>query len=145
MPDLFIKGPMDDFSTLAPKSRFGSLRIWFAILVIVGLLAMLYVGYKIFTKPKAVPSKQFSSSVSFLFPTAYAQGTQSTPSIGSAGASSDLKQVLMVGLFCVLALILLASVSVVFFGRDPARVSAASDVLKTVLGFFIGAATGLLR
>ncbi len=145
MADLFMRESPEAFAKRKPTSRFGALRLWFAILVIIGLLAMLFVGYRVLTRPKTAPAQKSQSLISFLIPTAHAQGAQPTPTISSAGASSDLRQTLMVGLFAILAVILLASVFVVFFGKDPGRVSAASDVLKTVLGFFIGAATGLLR
>ena len=46
------------------------------------------------------------------------------------------------GIFGVLAVVLLLSGGVTFFSTNSNQVAAASDVLQTCLGFFIGVATG---
>lgn len=148
MRNLFFKSPPDSFAVMAPSERLSALRIGFLILIIIGLLAMVYVGYKLLSKPEITPVQKVGSLLDSLVPTAHAQATTPTPipipSISSAGVSRDLKPYLMLGLFTVLALVLFMSLGGVFFGRDPAKVSVASDILKMVLGFFIGAATGLI-
>jgi len=47
----------------------------------------------------------------------------------------------MVGIVAILAVLLLASLGAVLFGKEPDKVSVAGDILKTLLGFFIGIAT----
>jgi hypothetical protein len=138
-----FKGKESDVALMAPPARIAALRPWILILLIIGVLAMLFVGYRILIKPKPSPTPRSSNSLSFFVPTVYAQS--GTPNDRSPSMSSDLRQDVMVGLFVVLSLVLLMSVGGVMFARDASRVSVAGDVLKTVLGFFIGAATGFLR
>jgi hypothetical protein len=129
--------------TMSALARVGVLRLWIVILLIIGFLAMLFVGYRLLIKPKPSPDQRSSISLDFLVPTVSAQGE--SPTEKPFNLSNDLKQIVMVGLFAVLSLVLLMSVGGVMFAKDANRISASGDILKTVLGFFIGAATGFLR
>lgn len=136
--------PSKEMVKLGPAKRLGVFRLWFLILLVLGLLAMLYVGYKVFfSKPTPANSQQQSRSLeSFLIPTVSAQATgQPTPDRSTANRSSELKQNIMVGIVGVLALLLLVSFGAVLFANEPSKVTVAGDILKTLLGFFIGVAT----
>ena len=134
--------PPSEMAKLRVTDRVRSLRIWFLILAILGLLAMLYVGYRaIFSEPKPADTRQSSSIISTLIPTAYAQGTEQPTERSSSGISDEMKQNVMVGIIAVLALVMLVSLGAVLFAKDAARIAQAGDILKTVLGFFIGVAT----
>jgi Ca2+/Na+ antiporter len=134
--------PPAEMAKLRVRDRVKSLRIWFLILAILGLLAMLYVGYKaVFSEPKPTDTRQTFSLISTLIPTAYAQGTEQPKERSSSGISGEMKQNVMVGIIAVLALVMLVSLAAVLFAKDAARIAQAGDILKTVLGFFIGVAT----
>jgi threonine/homoserine/homoserine lactone efflux protein len=136
------------FSGLPPKERLSALRKWFVILAILGLLAMIYVGYKVFfSNPEPVQQQQQRSSSSFLIPTVYAQvieqasPTQSVADRRNADRRTEIKQTIMIGIVAVLAILLLVSFGAVFLSTEPNKISVAGDILKTLLGFFIGVAT----
>jgi Ca2+/Na+ antiporter len=139
--------PPPEFSTLRAAQRLSALRKWFLLLVVLGLLAMVYVGYKVFfsySEPQQAGDRD-SSSISFLIPTAYAQSEQASPNQSnpdkrSSDRSSEIKQTIMIGIVAVLAILLLVSFGAVLFSKEPNKVAVAGDLLKTLLGFFIGVA-----
>jgi hypothetical protein len=142
--------PPPEFSTLRAAQRLSALRKWFLLLVVLGLLAMVYVGYKVFSgysEPQEAGDRdRDSSSISFLIPTAYAQSEQASPNQSnpdkrSSDRSSEIKQTIMIGIVAVLAILLLGSFGAVLFSKEPNKVAVAGDLLKTLLGFFIGVAT----
>jgi hypothetical protein len=134
-----------EFSKLAASKRIGVFRPWFLILLILGLLAMIYVGYRVFfrqPKPENIRPQQSRSLDSFFITTAYAQASPQQSNNGDKQSrSGELKQDIMVGMIFVLAVVLLTSLGVVLFGKDASKVTVAGDILKTVLGFFIGVGT----
>lgn len=138
----FISPP--EFSKLSPSKRVRGFRPWFLVLLILGILAMLYVGYKVFFSAPKLRSNQPQQSRGLDSPfvtTAYAQASSPSSSGDTRNRSGELKQDIMVGMICVLAVVLLMSLGVVLFGHDAAKVVVAGDILKTVLGFFIGVGT----
>ena len=136
--------PPERIVTLRGAKRLSAFRLWFLILIVLGLLAMLYVGYKVlFSRPAPTNTQHQSSTLTGIFiPTAHAQPIQqATPDRSTANRSSELKQNIMVGIVGILALLLVVSFGAVLFAKEPAKVAVAGDILKTVLGFFIGVAT----
>ncbi len=142
---MVTKMPPEDYVKLGTaRQRLSVFRLWFLILIILGLLAMIYVGYKVLSsEPTPANTQQQSHSLSgFLIPTAYAQATeQPSPDSSTANRSSELKQNIMVGIVGILAVMLLVSFGAVLLAKEPNKVTVAGDILKTVLGFFIGVAT----
>jgi flagellar basal body-associated protein FliL len=142
------KIPAKDLVKLTASKRLGVFRLWFLILIVLGLLAMLFVGFKVFViKPNPATNQQQSRSLdSILVPTVYAQPTEQPTQAGQSNQdrsarSRELKQNIMVGIVVVLGLLLLGSFGAVLFAKEPGKVTVAGDILKTVLGFFIGVAT----
>ena len=56
----------------------------------------------------------------------------------------DLKIWLPIIVLLILALVFFASLGAVFFAQNEKKITLASDIVKTCLGFFIGLATSYL-
>ena len=52
--------------------------------------------------------------------------------------------IIISGIFVVLGIVYIAGIVKLFFTRNADQVDAASDLVKTLTGFFVGAATGFL-
>jgi hypothetical protein len=70
-----------------------------------------------------------------LFPPAYA----------ADGGGLDIRTVINALIFAVLFVTFLSSLWVTYFGKNPSANELASTVSKTLLGFFVGAATSFLQ
>ena len=57
---------------------------------------------------------------------------------------SLLMVLIMAGIFLVLGLVYFAGIFKLFFSANSNQIDTASDLVKTLTGFFVGAATGLL-
>jgi hypothetical protein len=54
------------------------------------------------------------------------------------------KVLIMAGIFLVLGLVYFAGIYKLFFSGNSNQIDTASDLVKTLTGFFVGAATGFL-
>ena len=70
---------------------------------------------------------------------AYAQ-----PDTGSLQNAFTPKILIMAGIFVVLGLVYLAGIFKIFFSSNSEQIDTASDLVRTLTGFFVGAATGLI-
>ena len=138
---LFTFSP-EDIVLLSPWQRFLRLPLMLRILLLVGLLAIGYVGYRALTARSRTQGPPTGHSlIGALITPAFAQGSAPSSDSTHQGIKGDLKQDVMIGIVAVLAVVMLLSLVTVLGAKEPARVTVAGDILKTVLGFFIGVAT----
>ena len=120
----------DEFVELKPASRIRSLRIWFIILVIIGILAIIFVITKTLVKAE--------SSISIIS-IAYAQNTNFQEI-----EAKNIQYIIMGGIFSLLGIVYLAAIFRLLFSKNISNVLIATDLVKTLTGFFVGVGTGFL-
>jgi hypothetical protein len=131
------KHSKEEFSQESPQSRFGKLKWWFLLLIVVGVLAFAYVV--VLQGQKTVEHLKTSETTMSPVSVAFAQEP------GNSGADAFTPRVIIVsGVFLVLGIVYIAGIVKLFFTRNADQVDAASDLVKTLTGFFVGAATGFL-
>ena len=89
-----------------------------------------------------------STSVSgiSLVSSAYAAEPAPLPEVGvgsgQESGKSNLRQYVLAGIYALLASILVASFSVSLLSNNESRIQRAESTTKSLLGFFVGVATG---
>jgi hypothetical protein len=154
---LGFKVGIEEYASLTASKRVSALRWWFLLFLLVGLIAA---GWVIWRGVRALfePAPRHAEAVlSQILPIAFADPppTATQPSSASpqkTGISADgrgaqrdvnpVKAYVMIGIISLIAFILVSSLLVSFFSKNDKAVERASDLVKTCLGFFIGAATG---
>lgn len=119
-------------------SRFGKLRLWFIVLLVLGITALIYGLAK--NVPEAGREIQRIQQMQ----------TGSLSVIGAAHAQDprsgdtqplQVKPIIMAGIFLVLGIVLLIAIYQMLFSENKEKVVLAGDVAKTLLGFFVGVGT----
>lgn len=131
------KQSKEEFSVSKPLTRFGKLKWWFLLLMILGVVALVSVvllqGERAAIEIQKVSFHLSPASV------AYAQ----EPAV-SDPAGFTPRVIIISGVFVVLGLVYLAGIFKLFFTANADQVDTAADLVKTLTGFFVGAATGFL-
>lgn len=131
------KSSREDYANTKGIQRLGKLRWWFLILIIIGLAALVYLWL---TKGgEAVQSIQSIGSLLSPISSAYAQTEAALPN-----NEFTPKVLIMAGIFLVLGVVYFAGIYKLFFSGNSDQIDTASDLVKTLTGFFVGAATGFL-
>jgi MFS family permease len=151
-----IKGTPEEYIKLRPKQRIFRWRWWFVLLVIVGIVAAVVALtreanqiHQIRNLSDIGVQLQSPSLVAFL-PIAFLQGATSGENSGTTSDKTRTPQeelvrsYIMVGIFMMIGIITIVALLAVLFSKSEKTVAAASDLLKTCVGFFIGVATGWL-
>jgi len=143
------KMPPSDFVKLSVRSRLGAYKWWFWVLLIVGLFsAFLGVYRELNNAAASVLKTQLRDLPTFHFQQiVLAADTPASDAAGRLGGSAsmpaELRPYVMAGIFFIIGTITLLSLGVTLFAQQEKKVTVASDLLKTCLGFFIGVATKL--
>ena len=133
------KTSIETFTKLGPFARLGKFKWWFIILLILGLLALWYLFFH--NVPQTL-KKQSITSIGLVQPqtklilASFQQNLQLQ--------SASLQPYIVPGIFALLAIVFIISLLVTLFSTNPEKVKSAGDIVKTCLGFFIGAATSAL-
>lgn len=131
------KASKEEYVTVKGLKRIRKLRWWFLIFIIIGLIALgillLIYGDRSYESYKQIGA--YLSPIS----SAYAQ-TDALPSDNEFTP----KVLIMAGIFLVLGVVYLVGIFKLFFSGNPDHIDTASDLVKTLTGFFVGAATGFL-
>ena len=135
------------FVSLSPLRRLLHFKWWFYVLALLGLLAA---GFSIFNSfsglgdPMRKKSEQPSSSLSMnLIVSPLSAQIGDSSQFGTGGKIDEkTKPYVMAGILSIIGVVTLTSLLVSLTATNKNRVAAASDTLKTCLGFFIGVATG---
>lgn len=142
-------GSVEEYSQLPPSGRLKQWRWWFFIV----LLAALAIGGYVIVRsvrsvsegvpPQETVSQRVSESLSSFFMAAplHAQSEDQGEAGRSAAQPQPFRAYIMMGTFVLLGVVTLVSLGVSLFSRNERSVTAASDILKTCIGFFIGAGT----
>lgn len=123
-------------------SRFGKLRLWFIVLLVLGIGALIYGLVR--SVPEAGREiqriqQQQTGSLSFVG-AAHAQDPNP-----AATAPLQVKPIIMAGIFLVLGIVLLIAIYQMLFSDNKEKVVLAGDVAKTLLGFFVGVGTNFFN
>lgn len=137
-----FKASPEDVSRMSAGARLLRLRWWFVLLLILGVLAAGYVVLRQIGALKAAPVQenvQAASVLGLVVPVYYTQP-------GSEGSAQPMnpRPYIMLVVFAVLAVVLLAGVFTQLTSKDEDKVDKAGDLVKTLLGFFIGVATSYI-
>lgn len=131
------KTSKEDYLSSKPAGRLGKLRWWYLVLIALGLLALAYIwfteGSKTIESLSAVTDLMVPVTSAYAQPTDDVNDDEFTP-----------KVLIMAGIFVVLGLVYIVGIFKLFFSRNNDQVDTASDLVKTLTGFFVGAATGFL-
>ena len=133
------KQSKEDFASSSPSSRVSKLKWWFLLLIAVGIAAL--VAVLVNQGEKATDAIQKSGLEQLFISTAYAQDS------AEPAETTDVftpKLIIMSGVFVVLGVVYLAGIVKLFFTSNADQVDTAADLVKTLTGFFVGAATGFL-
>jgi len=130
------KSSKEEYIATKGFNRLGKLSIWFVVMIIAGILALVTLWF--LKGNEAVQEIQKIGLYLSPISSAYAQTTplsenEFTPKI-----------VIMAGIFLVLGLVYFAGIYKLFFSGNSEQIDTASDLVKTLTGFFVGAATGFL-
>ena len=131
------KSSKEDFSASRPAERLGKLKWWFVVLIVLGVLALIVVWLS--RGDKAIEQFQKIGASPLAISVAYAQGTTEETSDGFTP-----RIIIMAGVFAIIGIVYLAGIFKLFFSRNSEQVDTAADLVKTLTGFFVGAATGFL-
>lgn len=132
-----FKQSKEDFSSSSPLTRVRKLKWWFLLVIVAGIFAL---GVVIAVQgEKTVEQIQRLSFDILLVSTAYAQDDAD-----AATEQFTPRVIIMTGIFFVLSLVYLAGIVKLFFTKNANQVDTAADLVKTMTGFFVGAATGFL-
>ena len=130
------KSSKEEYVTAKGLHRVGKLSLWFVVLIIVGIVALITLWF--LKGGEAVIEIQKIGAYLLPISSAYAQTAplsenEFTPKI-----------LIMSGIFLVLSLVYCAGIYKLFFSGNSDQIDTASDLVKTLTGFFVGAATGFL-
>ena len=131
------KSSKEDYVAVKGIHRLGKLSIWFVILIIIGVAALIALW---FLKGGEAIEEVQKIGVSLLpISSAFAQ-TSAPP----ANNEFTPKVLIMAGIFLVLGVVYFAGIYKLFFSGNSDQIDTAADLVKTLTGFFVGAATGFL-
>jgi len=133
------KNTKEEFSAEQPLKRFKKLKWWFLLLIVVGFGSLFFVLGNQLEDTYSTINKQLNSLDLLPISAAYAQD-----SIPLEGNEITMRVIIMSGIFLVLAIVYLAGIIKLFFTKNADQADAAADLVKTMTGFFVGAATGFL-
>lgn len=137
------KSSKEEYVAKRGLSRIRNLKWWYLLLIVFGIIALALIWY---LKGSEVVG-EFQKGAALLMPisTAYAQPEEDTqPVVEPAEDESTPTKIIMPGIFLVLGIVYLAGIYKLFFSDNSNQIDTASDLVKTLTGFFVGAATGLL-
>jgi len=132
-----FKTSKEDYVSSKGIHRLGKLRWWYLVLIAAGLLAL--VSIWISEGSRVVQDIQKVGALLAPISSAYAQPVD--PLDDNAFTP---KLFIMAGIFVVLGIVYIVGIIKLLFSGNSDQVDAASDLVKTLTGFFVGAATGLL-
>ena len=131
------KSSKEEYVATKGVARVGLLKWRFLIFIIIGLVALAAIWF--FKGSQVLDEVQKVGAILSPIASAYAQ-----PDTGSLQNAFTPKILIMAGIFVVLGLVYLAGIFKIFFSSNSEQIDTASDLVKTLTGFFVGAATGLL-
>ena len=131
----FYKSSKEEFASSYLVARIKKIKWWFILFILFGLLALLVVG--LLHGEKAT---QELRKISTLSSTVVERG-QTTNSFDKFIP----RVIIMAGIFLILGIAYCASIFKLFFSRNGNQVDKAADLVKTLTGFFVGAATVFLK
>ena len=131
------KSSKEEYVATKGVARFGQLKWRFLIFVIIGLVALAAIWF--FKGSQVLDEVQKIGAILSPISSAYAR-----PDTGSLQNAFTPKILIMAGIFVILGLVYLAGIFKIFFSSNSEQIDTASDLIKTLTGFFVGAATGLL-
>ena len=134
---LEYKTSKEDYVGTKGLHRLGKLKWWYLVLIIVGLLALV----TLWISQGGQVIQQLESVGAVLSPISPAHA-QSVEELAAGGFTP--KVLIMAGIFIVLGLVYIAGIFKLFFSDNSNQIDTASDLVKTLTGFFVGAATGIL-
>jgi hypothetical protein len=131
------KSSKEEYVAKKGLSRIGQLKWWFLVLIVIGIVALA----TIWIMKGGEVVGEFQKGAAYLMPisTVYAQ-----PVAELAEDAVTPKILIMAGIFLVLGIVYIAGIYKLFFSDNSNQIEFASDLVKTLTGFFVGAATGLL-
>jgi hypothetical protein len=131
------KSSKEEYVASKGVRRVGQMSWWFLILIVIGLVAL--ASLWILKGGEAVQEFQKVGALISPISSAYAQSLEE---LAAGGFTPRI--LIMAGIFLVLGLVYFAGIFKLFFSSNSNQIETASDLVKTLTGFFVGAATGLL-
>ena len=131
--------PKYDFVHLKARDRFRKLKVIAVLLFLLGLASLSFVLAYQFER-SFLPVSHFIETInSVIFEPAFAQDNTSTDQ-----HSFSPRVIVIFGVFVVLGIVYFASIYRILFGTRGDQLDTATDLAKTLTGFFVGAATSFL-
>lgn len=131
------KSSKEEYVATKAVRRVGQLKWRYLILIIIGLVALAAIWF--FAAGQALQEFQKIGAILSPISFAYAQ-----PVTGIIENGVTPKILIMAGIFLILGLVYLAGIYYIFFSGNSEQIDTASDLVKTLTGFFVGAATGFI-
>ena len=136
MSDIY-KSSKEEYVAKKGLSRIGQLNWWFLVLIVIGIIALAIIWF--LKGGEVVGELQKGAALLMPISTAYAG-----PAVELAENEFTPKDLVMAGIFLVLGIVYIAGIFKLFFSDNSNQIDTASDLVKTLTGFFVGAATGHL-
>ena len=124
----------EDYALSRPVERLGKLKLWFIVLLLVGIATLLALLLFIASTSDAALSWSWAQE----------SAQSQSPSDRVEPHGPLLKNTIMSGIFSILGLVYLSAIYKLFFAKNQNHIDIATDLVKTLTGFFVGAATGFL-
>jgi multidrug transporter EmrE-like cation transporter len=128
------------FVNHSPTERVSYLKWWFILLIILGIFFLVSI---LFTKGKDALSYFLSFDFNLLetiIPSLYASSDNEL-----IIPIKNIKNIIIFGVFSALGFVYFIAVFKVFFSKNPNNVDSATDLIKTLTGFFVGVGTSFFN
>lgn len=123
----------DYFVKHKPIKRISRLKWWFILLIILGmtfLISVLVINVK---KVIAEPTRDGIGLIGLIVQPAFAEDVSKLSESGESPKSE-----IILGIFSALGIVYFVAIYKVFFSTNPNNVDSATDLIKTLTGFFVG-------
>ena len=131
------KSSKEEFSSTPPAERVKKLKLWFILLIFLGILALILVWLS--QGEKATKEIQKIGFLPTIVSIAHAQDET-----GNTSEKFTPRVLIMAGVFIILGLVYLAGIFKLFFSGNSEQLDTAADLVKTLTGFFVGVATSFI-
>jgi hypothetical protein len=128
----------DDYLPEKGLARLAKLRWWFIALIILGITGVV-LGV-MWQAPEVTKNLRYLQQSDHLLNWIANPALAQAPT-GAAPERFDPRPIIVLGVFLVLAVVLLMAIYKMLFSDDENQVGTAGDIAKTLLGFFVGVGT----
>ena len=137
-----IKGPQkfEDFVKHKPIERVSKLKWWFILLIVLGLIFLIWIVISNAQTVQTSMQRNDGGAMNLIVSRVFADDANRL-----SDPNGFPKNTVMLGVFAALGLVYFVAIFKVFFSTNPNNVDSATDLIKTLTGFFVGVGTSFFN